>query len=181
MTIDQVGYGAGDRDLPEQANLLRVFLGRDDQSARALLSDRVWVLETNLDDVSGEVMGDCIERLWQLDVLDVFTTPVQMKKNRPGVQLTVLCREEQLNGAECCVFAHTGTLGIRRSQRQRSLLPREAAAVQTPWGTVVGKKVQLPDGSFRFAPEYRSCRQVADATGRTVAEVMAVATQAGIH
>ena len=95
MTIEAIGLGAGTRDLPGQANILRLFVGQVDAPADG--SDRVWVLETNLDDLPGEVVGYATDQLLMAaGALDAFVTPIQMKKNRPGVMVTVLCDESQI-------------------------------------------------------------------------------------
>ena len=121
----------------------------------------IWVLETNLDDASGEVIGHCIAQLWDAGALDVYTTAIQMKKNRPGVKLSILCRVEKIAAMEAIVFRETGTLGIRRWSTARHVLPREIRQVATAWGPVDGKLGRLDDGSVHFAPEYESCRRIA--------------------
>jgi len=166
MTIEKIGYGAGQRDLPQQANILRLLVGQNrpaGQTAGAdASSDTVCVLETNLDDISGEVIGHCIGNLWQAGALDVYTTAIQMKKNRPGVKLSVLCRAEQTAALEAIIFRETGTLGIRRWAAARHVLPRESRTVTTVWGPVEGKLGRLADGAVHFAPEYESCRRIAE-------------------
>ena len=159
MTVSRIGYGAGQRDLAEQANVLRVFVGeaKDD-----FTSDQVWALETNLDDVSGEVVGYCITRLWGAGALDVYTTAIQMKKNRPGVMLSVLCPAEHLEQVEGIIFRETGTLGVRRWLVARHKLERQQHVVQTEWGPIEGKLGWLPGRTPSFSPEFESCRLVAE-------------------
>ena len=159
MAIESIGYGAGSRDLETQANLLRLILGRPSTSTG---SDRIVVMETNVDDVTGENVGYCTQLLLEGGALDVFTTAIQMKKNRPGVQVSVLCREEQMAELERILFVETGTLGIRRWQADRHLLDRESTEVTTPLGSIRGKKVTLPDGTQCFSPEYEDCRRIAE-------------------
>ena len=126
MTIEKIGYGAGQRDLPQQANILRLLVGEAADATHP--GDTIWVLETNLDDTTGEVIGHCISQLWDAGALDVFTTAIQMKKNRPGVKLSVLCRMEEVAAVEAIVFRETGTLGIRRWPAARHVLaPRDPA------------------------------------------------------
>jgi uncharacterized protein (TIGR00299 family) protein len=158
MTIDAIGYGAGQRDLAEQPNLLRVLIGA---SAHGLASEGLWMVETNLDDTSGEVVGYCLERLWELGALDVFTAPIQMKKNRPGVTLSVLCRGDELSAVEQTLFRETTTLGVRRWQVSRERLERRPYRVETPWGPVDGVLGLLPGQPPRFSPEFESCRTLA--------------------
>lgn len=162
MRINRIGYGAGDRDFAEQANILRVLLGESVESTGGMQQDEVVVLETNLDDVTGEVIGHCTQLLWQAGALDVYTTPITMKKNRPATKLTVLCKAEDVERIETRIFEETSTLGIRRWKADRHILERSAAEQATPWGTVKGKRVVLPSGECRFFPEYEDCRRLAD-------------------
>jgi len=158
MRVEQIGYGAGQKDFAEQANLLRLFVG---ETIEAGASELVCLLETNLDDISGEMVGYCSDRLWQAGALDVSTTPIQMKKGRPGVRLSVLCRPADAETMEAILFEETTTLGIRRSTVHRRVLPRQSHRVETIYGPVDGKVGFLADGSVRFAPEYESCRRIA--------------------
>ena len=109
MTNERIGDGAGQRDLDEQANLLRLLVG---EAAGQPPGDQVCVLETNLDDTSGELIGYCITRLWEAGALDVYTTAIQMKKNRPGVKLSLMCRAAQVEAMEAILFQETTTLGV---------------------------------------------------------------------
>jgi pyridinium-3,5-bisthiocarboxylic acid mononucleotide nickel chelatase len=176
MTIETIGYGAGRRDLPQQANILRLFVGESVKVAGT--SDTVWVLETNLDSTTGEMIGHCITRLWEAGALDVYTTAIQMKKNRPGVKITVLSPLERIAALENIVLQETGTLGIRRWPAGRHVLPREFLQVDTAWGPVDGKLSRLDDGSVQFAPEYEACRQIAARHHVSLREVYAAAHQA---
>lgn len=132
----------------------------------------VWMVETNLDDLSGELVGYCIEQLWTLQPLDVWTTPIQMKKQRPGVTLSVLCHQDQLEAVESILFTETTTLGIRRWPVQRTILTREACRLSTPWGFVDAKRAVLPDGSTKIAPEFESARRLAMEKGISVREIL---------
>ncbi len=158
MRISRIGYGAGQRELDEQPNLLRLFLGETlDQRSE----EQVWIVETNLDDISGELIGYATTRLWEAGALDVYLTPIQMKKNRPAVKLTVLCRASQLEALEAILFGETTTLGVRRWPVSRQVLVRQPHRVQTEWGPVEGKVGWLADKSPRFTPEFESCRAMA--------------------
>ncbi|MBN2022127.1 MAG: nickel pincer cofactor biosynthesis protein LarC [Pirellulales bacterium] len=159
MTVRRIGCGAGSRDIPGQPNLLRLLVG--DDVPEAGVAEQIWVLETNLDDATGETIGYCVARLWEAGALDVYATAVQMKKNRPGVALSVLCRPTDVESLERILFEETPTLGIRRWPASRSVLARRPHRVETPWGPVDGKVAQLPDGQTRFSPEYESCREIA--------------------
>lgn len=160
MTIDKLGYGAGTRDLEQQANVLRLYVGEAATQSATLdptvTADEVLLLETNLDDVSGEVLGFAIERLWQGGALDVYTSAISMKKNRPGVLLSVLAPVDQGNTLEAIVFEETGTLGIRRTPVQRHVLRREQVTVQTSWGEITGKTARIGNKTL-FSPEFEGC------------------------
>jgi len=168
MKIARVGLGAGDRDMKEQANLLRLILGEADGH---VVSDQVWVLETNLDDISGEVIGHTTTKLLEAGALDVYTTSIQMKKNRPGVLLSVLCGGDLVAKMEKIIFRETGTLGIRRWQACRHKLERRPHQVQTAWGTIDGKLAVLSDGSTSFSPEFESCKKIAEQQGVALKDV----------
>jgi pyridinium-3,5-bisthiocarboxylic acid mononucleotide nickel chelatase len=160
MTIEKIGYGAGQKDLEEQANLLRLLVG---QAASESNSEPLWVLETNLDDASGELVGHTIARLWEAGALDVYTTAIQMKKNRPGVKLSVLAAADHAAALEAILFQETTTLGVRRFKVDRNRLRREPHQVETEWGAVVGVLAWLDAGTARFSPEYEACRRIAEA------------------
>jgi uncharacterized protein (TIGR00299 family) protein len=162
MTIERIGYGAGQKDLEQQANMLRLLVGRDGGEPN---DERLWVVETNLDDVTGELVGHAIGRLWDAGALDVSTSPIQMKKNRPGVTLSVLCGADQVAAVEEILFRETTTLGVRRWQVQRRKLRREPRQVETPWGKVDGIVAWIDATSPRFSPEFESCRRLAEAQG----------------
>ena len=141
-------------------------------------ADQVCVLETNLDDLSGELIGYCTTRLWDLGALDVFTTAIQMKKNRPGVKVTVLCRPADAAAVEDVLFSETTTLGVRRWMVARTVLRRQPHTVSTPWGPIEGKIGWLRDGPPRFAPEFESCRRVAEEQNLPLREVYEAAQKA---
>lgn len=176
MTIERIGYGAGSRDLAEQPNVLRLMVGTASASAE---TDSVWVLETNLDDLSGEVLAYCSAELLEAGALDVFSTPIQMKKSRPGVLLSVLCRDEDLDRLEDIVFRETTTFGVRRYRVQRHKLSRRPHTVATPWGPVEGKLGWRQNGPTTFAPEYESCRRIAEEKGVALRDVYQAALSAG--
>jgi pyridinium-3,5-bisthiocarboxylic acid mononucleotide nickel chelatase len=174
MTIERIGHGAGQRDFLEQPNLLRVFVGAMTSSAtEGMERDRVWMLETNLDDVPAEVVGYCFDQLFAAGALDVFTTPIQMKKNRPGVLLSVLASESALAILEAILFRETETFGIRRYSVERHKLQREAVTVSTPWGPIRGKRGWREGGPSVFTPEYDDCARVARQHGVALREVYA--------
>ncbi len=161
MTIERVGHGAGTRDFAQQPNILRLFVGEAESAGAA--SDQVWVVETNLDDVPAEIIGYCVDQLFAAGAVDVFSTPIFMKKNRPGVLLSVLVPAAALAGVEEVLFRETMTFGIRRYLAERHLLHREEIVVQTPYGPVKGKLGWLEGRAPMFTPEFDDCARVARA------------------
>jgi uncharacterized protein (TIGR00299 family) protein len=163
MQFDTIGLGAGTRDLPDRPNILRIFIGlASNRSTHPWTQqDSVVLLETNLDDISPEQIGFAIERLWAAGALDVFCTPIQMKKNRPGTLLSVLAPADLTSPIEHTLFQHTGTLGIRKSSRNRLILHREHIVVESSWGPVPCKLVQNIDGSKSLSPEFDPCSKIA--------------------
>jgi uncharacterized protein (TIGR00299 family) protein len=187
MTVERIGSGAGQRDLLEQPNILRVFVGTVAAASPAGESDQVWMLETNLDDIPAEVVGYCFDQLFAAGALDVFNIPIQMKKSRPGMLLCVLAPELALPTLEAILFRETATFGIRRYPVQRHKLQREAQTVQTPWGPIRGKRGwragSVSDRSplSVFTPEYEDCAQVARQHGIPLREVYAAVQKAGAN
>jgi uncharacterized protein (TIGR00299 family) protein len=175
MTIESIGYGSGDKDFKSQANLLRVMVGHIDQ---ATLSDQVWALETNIDDISGEMIGHCTTMLAEAGALDVYTSSVQMKKNRPGVIVHVLCEVDLIHKLEKILFRETGTLGVRRWLVSRHKLERRPETVETEYGSVLGKLATLNDGSESFSPEFEACREIAEAKEVSLRDVYQAARDA---
>lgn len=177
LTIRSIGHGAGQRELLEQPNLLRVFVGDVAETANPEEVDTVWVLETNLDDVPAEVVGYCQERLFAAGALDVWCVPIQMKKGRPGVLLSVIAPAERCDAVEAVLFRETATFGVRRYPVQRHKLRREAVTMTTPWGPVAGKRGWRA-GVEVFAPEYEDCASVAREQGVPLREVYAAVRRA---
>ena len=164
MKITASGYGAGSRDLANQPNVVRLTIGEaaSAQTAQEIPEDSVAVLEANLDDLNPQVFGYVMERLLAEGALDVFGTPVQMKKSRPGMLLTVLARPEDAPRLTKLIFGETTTLGIRMRKERRQTLVRRSIAVQTPWGEVRMKVANLNGSIANYAPEYEDCRRIAD-------------------
>ena len=175
MTIEAIGCGCGTKTFPERANVLRIFIGTASVCAD---TEHVVMLETNLDDVPGETIGHVRERLQSAGALDVFVTPVQMKKDRPGVVLSVLCRPEVVARCEDLVFAETGTLGIRRLQIQRSVQQRDIVEVATPWGKVRGKRAWRTGLQPTFSPEFDDCARLSRDTGVALRDIYRAAESA---
>jgi uncharacterized protein (TIGR00299 family) protein len=172
MKIETIGYGAGQRDYETHPNLLRMIVG---ETTTSFASDTVWLLETNLDDTPGEMIGHALDKLLTAGALDAYTTAIGMKKNRPGVMLSVLANTIDAERLEQILFQETTTLGIRRTLVARHTLPRSEYTVETPLGKIVGKLAQLPDGSSRFSPEYEAAKQIADSQDISLRDVYAAA------
>lgn len=169
MKIEKSGYGAGTRDFPGHANVLRLTVGEATnqnvagEGARATheSEDTVTVLEANLDDLNPQVFGYVMERLLDAGALDVFGVPVQMKKNRPGTVLTVLAKSNDADQLTKIIFDETTTLGVRRREEQRQVLGRQWQTVSTKFGEVRIKIGSLNGAVTSYAPEYEDCRRIA--------------------
>ena len=169
MTLQSVGYGAGGRDLPIP-NVLRLLIGEQESTA-GVNTETLTLLETNIDDLNPEIFGYVIEKLFAAGALDVYLTPIQMKKSRPATQISVLCREQDAPKAREILFLETSTLGIREMILRRHALKREIREVETPYGSVRVKIAHLPDGSTKSAPEYEDCRKLAEESGAALREI----------
>jgi len=170
--VTAAGYGAGTRELPGQPNVVRVTIGETIDTAKAVAPEFVSVLEANLDDLNPQVFGYVMDRLFDAGALDVFGTPVQMKKGRPGMVLTVLARPEDAPKLSKIVFAETTTLGIRMREERREVLTRRAVSVETTWGEVRMKVANLNGTISNYAPEYEDCRKIAVEHGVPLKTVM---------
>jgi pyridinium-3,5-bisthiocarboxylic acid mononucleotide nickel chelatase len=164
MTVETIGHGAGTKDFLDRPNILRLLVGTTADTA----GDTVVVLETNLDDVSGEVVGYATERLFAAGALDAYTIPMQMKKGRPGVLLGVIAPPAKAAELEAVLFRETGTLGVRRHTCQRSVRPRSAERMETPWGPVAVKRAGNPE---QVTPEYEDAARLARENGVPLREV----------
>jgi uncharacterized protein (TIGR00299 family) protein len=178
MTIAKIGHGAGKKNFPDQPNLLRILIGTAAREPAGLDSDQIWVLETNLDDLPAEIVGYCYERLLAAGALDVFSTPILMKKNRPGILLSVLAEPDRAAELEAILFRETTTLGVRRSLVSRRKLKREIHFVQTQWGPVQGKLGWRDGEPAVFTPEYEDCARLARKHDVALREVYAAAQMA---
>ena len=175
MTIDRVGYGAGDRDLPDTPNVLRVLVG---ESADRPHTERIIVLQSELDDMNPQLFGSVMERLYAAGALEVYFASVQMKKNRPGTLLTILARPEQREELSAIVFRETTTIGVRYHEVLRERLEREIVPVNTPLGTVRFKIARLGDTIVNAAPEFEDCLRIASDRGVPVKDVQSSANKA---
>jgi hypothetical protein len=163
MRIEAVGYGAGGRNLPGMPNVTRLSVGESADEGQVASPETVTVIEVNLDDMSPQLFGYAINRLLEAGALDAFATPVQMKKGRPGLLLTVLARNQDVGRLSKLIFAETTTLGMRLRQDQRLTLERRHVTVMTPWGEVRVKLGSLEGVVCNAAPEFEDCRLLAAA------------------
>ena len=173
MTVRSVGLGAGSADLAQQPNVLRLFIGERDGGAG--VEETVTMIEANVDDMNPQLYGYFAERALEAGALDVFSTPAQMKKNRPGQLLTVLARPDAAEGLIELMFRETTTLGVRVSQAQRRKLDREWLTVETAHGSVRMKLGRVNGRLLNAAPEYEDCRRIAEEQNVPLKEVMAEA------
>jgi hypothetical protein len=170
MTLTAVGYGAGSWDLPIP-NVLRVLVGQSPGLSEETVTETLVKLETNIDDLNPEIYEHVMARLFQGGALDVFLAPVQMKKNRPGIWLHVLCRPEDAHALEAILFAETSTLGVRREIVGRHALKRSSQHVETVYGLVKVKIAEWGEGQVKASPEYEDCRRLAEAHGVPLRDV----------
>ncbi|MFZ4681438.1 MAG: nickel pincer cofactor biosynthesis protein LarC [Terrimicrobiaceae bacterium] len=170
IRIEKIGYGLGTRDSAPRPNVLRAVLGEIAQTSDAE-TDEITQIETNLDDFTPELAGATMERLFAAGALDVFFTPAQMKKNRPGFVLTVLASEENAAELARIILSETSAFGVRMHRVRRMKLRREFRDVETPYGPVRIKLGFLGDELVQAAPEYESCREAAAKAGVSVRDV----------
>jgi len=182
MTLRVIGYGAGSADLKEKANVMRLLIGDADsmETTESELDGRwdspVTVIETNLDDMSPQIYGYFAERALAAGALDVFSTPAQMKKNRPGQLVTLLSEPENVTRLIDLIFSETTTIGVRTYDVRRKTLNRELVPVETPLG-LVRMKVSCMNGMILNAtPEYEDCQRIAVERGVPLKHVIAAAS-----
>jgi uncharacterized protein (TIGR00299 family) protein len=161
MRVKKIGYGAGQRELLDRPNLLRVIAGTSAGSTDELQTDEIIILETCIDDMNPELFGYIMERLFADGALDVYWIPVHMKKNRPGTLIQVLCEEEGKDRLIQRLLSETTSLGVRYYKAARKLLAREQLSIRTSFGEIQVKRVKDPDGRERLVPEYDVCREIA--------------------
>lgn len=168
MRIMQIGYGAGSYDNPSIPNLLRIFIGEKNTNAT---SDEMWIVETNLDNISGELLGYTMDKLFEAGAVDVYFTPIQMKKGRPGVIISAIVSEASLPFIELTLFNQTTTFGIRKYKIARTILTREHKEVESRFG-----KIRIKIGKFNndiksLSPEYEDCKRIAEEKGIPLKQV----------
>ena len=171
LVAEKIGFGLGTRNNKTRPNVLRVVWGTESRSGQPGTpntetldweTDTIATLETNLDDISAEILGNFVERALAAGALDVFHTPIQMKKNRPGVLLTVLCASTDADKFSEMILRETSAFGVRRHLAERRKLRREFTTVKTPFGEVTVKLGKLNGKTVQVAPEFESCRKIAE-------------------
>jgi len=167
MTLEKVGYGAGGHQTDDRPNVLRLWLGeRASQSGNAVL-----LVETNIDDMTAELLGYVQERLFAAGAADVWFTPIQMKKNRPATMLSLLCAPEREQAVVEVLLSETSTLGVRVQEVRRHEAQREAFEFESSLGPACVKVKRLPGRGPQLSPEYEACRKLALERGLPLAEV----------
>jgi uncharacterized protein (TIGR00299 family) protein len=181
LTAERIGFGLGTRENKTRPNVLRAVLGTESKVATPGLdweTDTIAVLETNLDDINGEVLGHFLDKALADGALDVFHTPIQMKKTRPGVLLTVLCAETDADRFTELMLRETSAFGVRRRTAERRKLRRAFRKVKTPFGEVTVKIGTLAGEVVQAAPEFESCRKLAERKKVPVKQVCEAAVRA---
>jgi uncharacterized protein (TIGR00299 family) protein len=164
--IHKIGLGAGKRNYPGASGILRAMLIEDasDNKTNTTSNDKVWVLEANIDDCTGEALAFTMELLFQKGAKDVYYTPIFMKKNRPAYMIGVICSEEHIPAMEHILFTHTTTIGIRKHEVIRTILSREIRTITTPYGESKVKVCQYEDSTYYY-PEYEDVKRLAISSG----------------
>ncbi|MBI3851000.1 MAG: nickel pincer cofactor biosynthesis protein LarC [Verrucomicrobia bacterium] len=181
LTATKIGFGLGTRDNQTRPNVLRAVLGETTATSGAAhdwQTDTIAVLETNLDDINAELLGHFVEQALAAGALDAFHTPIQMKKNRPGVLLTVLCAAAEADKFTELMLRETSAFGVRRTMAERRKLQREFAEVKTPWGKVTVKLGKLDGKAIQATPEFESCKKLAEEAGVPLKQIYEAATKA---
>jgi pyridinium-3,5-bisthiocarboxylic acid mononucleotide nickel chelatase len=160
MTIEKIGYGAGQKEFPDRPNLFRLILGADEAPWK---QEEMLVIETNIDDMNPEFYDYVLDRLFTAGARDVFLSPIQMKKNRPGTLLRIIAEPALRENLAAIIFRETSTLGVRYYPVGRMILKRRASRIKTRFGAVKVKIIEEPDGTKRATPEYEDLRRIAQA------------------
>jgi len=184
MSVTATGYGAGSKDISGQPNVLRLVVGESTVSGGSHLSnhseskDPVGIIETTIDDATPELLSFVADRLLAAGATDVYRTPIQMKKGRTGIHLTVLCSPAKAEALQKLVFQETTTLGLRYREEEKKSLVRSFTSVETQWGEVRIKVGMLDGEVVNYAPEYEDCRAIAEKHAVPLKQVMQAAVSA---
>jgi uncharacterized protein (TIGR00299 family) protein len=169
LKLELTGYGAGTREYEKFPNVLRVLIGQEELAAAA--DERLLMIETNMDDISPQILGHVMDRAFEMGALDCYFTAIQMKKNRPGVLLSILCRPDDRERFMQLLFAETTTLGLRTYEVERRALQRSVVRVETRYGPIDVKVAQLNGHIIKDMPEFEQCRQAALKAGVPLRDV----------
>ena len=165
MCIQQIGYGAGTRELESRPNLLRIIAGealtQSPDVQAGLHTDRVWIVETCIDDMNPEVFGFVMDRLFEDGALDVYWIPVYMKKNRPGTMVQVLCHTRKRDAVIQRILSETTSIGVRYYEARRRFLRRDQFTLKSSFGKIMVKRIQDLSGNMRLVPEFEICKKIA--------------------
>ena len=187
MSIETIGYGAGTRNTDTPPNVLGLWLGQSvgesplGETAKHIgvnVQSDVFLIETNIDDMTGEEIGHAMQVLFDTGALDVWTTPIQMKKSRPGTTLSVIAAQNNLGPIATIFFTHTSTLGVRTRQLERLVADRQSVQVETKYGPVKIKLCKIGDQVTQIAPEYDDCAKIATELGVPISQIMQSAKSA---
>jgi uncharacterized protein (TIGR00299 family) protein len=182
MKVERIGYGAGAREIPGQPNLARLLVGQGTEAVTAQPGapgdEVVSVIEANVDDMSPQLYGFFVDQALAAGALDVTCTPIQMKKNRPGILVSVLCTPETSDALAQLLFEQTTTIGARIYEARRKVLDRELLSVETPYGAVKVKVARRDGKALNVAPEYEDCQRLATEKGVPLKQVIMAAQAA---
>jgi hypothetical protein len=178
MTVSAIGYGAGTTDLEGQPNVVRIMIGESADKVSCANDEEISIIEANLDDMNPQIYGYVLEKALLAGALDVYTTALQMKKNRPGTLLTILCKPEDTEALMSLIFAETTTFGVRSHRAQRRALPREWVDVSTSYGSVRIKLSRSNGDILHATPEYDDCRKLAAESQVPLQQVISEALRA---
>jgi uncharacterized protein (DUF111 family) len=182
MKVNRIGYGAGERDFPGHSNLARLFVGERVEAVEgrsgAPGGELVSVIEANVDDMSPQLYGHFLEQALAAGALDVTCTATQMKKNRPGLTISILCEPERGDAFSQLLFAETTTIGVRIHEARRKVLERELVTVETPYGAVTVKVARREGKVVNVAPEFDACQRLAAEKSVPLKQVMMAAEAA---
>ncbi|MGC9063361.1 MAG: nickel pincer cofactor biosynthesis protein LarC, partial [bacterium] len=167
ITVERIGYGVGKKDFPIP-NMVRAIIGELYYSKQR---DTNTIIDVNIDDMNPQIYGYIMDRLFSAGALDVFFTPIYMKKSRPAVKLTVISPKDAINSIVDIIFRETTSIGVRMYEVEKVMLPREIIEVDTPWG-IAKVKVSYIDDTPKITPEYDDCKVIAEKTGLPVQDIM---------
>jgi len=171
MRILQIGYGAGNNDNPTVPNLLRVLIG---EAIPNIASDEMWIAETNIDNMSGEILGYVMDKLFEAGAVDAYFTPIQMKKGRPGIIISAIVAESNLSAVELVLLNQTTTFGIRKYKVVRTILTREFKEVDSQFGKIKVKIGKYNGDIKSYSPEYEDCKRIAEERGIPLKQVYSI-------